>query len=300
MSKNDFIAGSLAGIMQVITGQPFDLLKIKMQTEAVAVSISSSASKIYVNDGVLGFYKGTLSPLVGVSLCVSIQFGANEYAKRMMKSYTKSSQLPVPVLAMCGGFAGFCNAFVASPIELIRIKLQAQKAGTHKFTGSVQTLKYLYSHHGISGVFQGLNSTILREVPAYFTYFGVYEWLMQKAVKTHKGRDQIPLYKISIFGALAGCCLWLSIFPLDVIKSRIQSDTITNSKYKSITDCASQIYAEQGSAGFYRGIKPCMLRGIFANTATFITFEKVNQYLKARKKKKMHWLTQINLINDIW
>jgi len=287
MSKDDFIAGSLAGVMQVLSGQPFDLIKVKMQTQVSNTTIASSVSKIYLNDGILGFYKGTLSPLAGISLCVSIQFGANEYAKRIMKNSYKSNQLPVPVLALCGSFAGFCNAFVASPVELVRIKLQAQKKGSNKFTGSVQTLKYLYSHHGISGVYQGLKSTILREVPGFFIYFGVYEGLMQNSALTHKGRDQIPLYKISIFGALAGCCFWSGIFPLDVIKSRIQADTISNPKYKSIVDCASQIYAEQGSAGFYRGIKPCMLRSLFANIVTFITFEKVNQYLKARKIKNM-------------
>ena len=285
MSKDDFIAGSLAGVMQVLSGQPFDLIKVKMQTQVSNTTIASSVSKIYLNDGILGFYKGTLSPLAGISLCVSIQFGANEYAKRIMKNSYKSNQLPVPVLALCGSFAGFCNAFVASPVELVRIKLQAQKKGSNKFTGSVQTLKYLYNHHGISGVFQGLNSTILREVPAYFIYFGVYEGLMQRAVKTYGGRDQIPLYKISIFGALAGCCLWAGIFPLDVIKSRIQADTISTPKYKSIADCANKVHAEQGLAGFYRGIKPCMIRAVFANIATFITFEKVNQFLKARKKK---------------
>ena len=68
MSKDDFIAGSLAGVMQVLSGQPFDLIKVKMQTQVSNTTIASSVSKIYLNDGILGFYKGTLSPLAGISL----------------------------------------------------------------------------------------------------------------------------------------------------------------------------------------------------------------------------------------
>ena len=33
ISFNDIIAGSLAGIVQVLVGQPFDMMKVRMQTK---------------------------------------------------------------------------------------------------------------------------------------------------------------------------------------------------------------------------------------------------------------------------
>ena len=287
LSKNDFISGSLAGIMQVLSGQPFDLIKVKMQTLATKTTVLNSAKNIFNTEGIMGFYKGTLSPLTGISFCVSIQFGANEFAKRIAKEYYKTSQLGVIPLGSCGAFAGFCNSFVASPVELVRIKLQAQKPGVNKFTGSFHVIQYLYSNYGLRGVYSGLIITIMREAPGYFLYFGTYEVLMQKAEKSYGLRETVPLYKISLYGALSGTAFWIGIFPIDVIKSRLQADTIKNPKYKSIGDCANQIYAELGINGFFKGLKPCLLRVPFANMATFITFEKVNGFLKRRDQKSI-------------
>lgn len=286
MSLNDFISGSLAGVMQVFSGQPFDLLKVKMQTQVGSAGIVEIAKDIFSSDGIKGFYKGTLSPLIGISFCVSIQFGANEFMKNVMQNYKKTNDLTPLNLATSGGFAGFCSAFIASPVELLRIKLQAQDSASTKFTGSIQCLRYLFNTHGLKGVYQGLSITIIREIPAYFFYFGVYESLMKNSLKTYKNRESIPMYMISIYGALGGLSLWLSVYPVDVIKSRMQSDTITDPKYSSNLDCAKKIYAEQGVPGFFKGIKPCLLRAAIANTATFITFEKVNGYLKRRDKLK--------------
>ena len=41
------------------------------------------ATGILKNEGPLAFYKGTLTPLIGIGACVSVQFGAFNYARRL-------------------------------------------------------------------------------------------------------------------------------------------------------------------------------------------------------------------------
>lgn len=50
-------------------------------------------------------------------------------------------------------------------------------------------------------------------------------------------------------------------------------------QYKSVVDCAQQIYARDGFKGFYRGFVPCLLRSAPTNGISFLAFELAMQYL---------------------
>jgi len=247
---------------------------------------------IYKNEGLFAFYKGTLSPLIGVSACVSVQFGSNEFGKRL-KTRIKRKRNPTANLAVkdfmqCGGFSGFCNAFIQGPVEMFRIKMQVQGASAiQKYNGSIDCFQKTFSQFGIKGVYQGLLITICREVPAFTIYFGVYESLMQKAERTYGERKNIPIYKIVTFGGLAGLFLWIGTFPIDVVKSCLQADDYIERKYRSIPHCIQEIYRSKGIGGFFNGIAPCLIRAPPINAATFLTFELVAGYLRKDNKKKV-------------
>lgn len=280
ITLKDFCCGTFAGWLQVIVGQPFDIIKVRIQAQSPINPIYKGSidcmKKIYKNEGLSSFYKGTLSPLIGVGACVSIQFGVNEACKRMCKQITKKDNLSLLTLSSCGGIAGLVNSVVSIPVEHIRIKMQIQ--GTKlikKYTGSVDCLMKIYRENGIKGVYHGGMSTVPRELIAYFFYFGTYEGLMQYTAENYYNNDrlQIKTWQILLFGGLSGFGEWLPGYPFDVIKSKYQTDDVKNPKYKSILDCAKRIYKSSGIKGFYRGIVPCLLRAPPANAATFLGFE---------------------------
>lgn len=64
------------------------------------------------------------------------------------------------------------------------------------------------------------------------------------------------------FGALSGYALWASIYPLDVIKSKLQTDSLNKSQqaYKGIIDCAQKTWRTQGVKGFTNGLGPTLVR----------------------------------------
>lgn len=284
LTVKDFVAGTIAGILQVIVGQPFDIIKVRIQAQSQKNPIYKNpfdcAKKIYKNEGLYTFYRGTLSPLVGIGACVSIQFGVNEACKRILKNHRKQKNLENPnnlsllQLATCGSIAGLANAVVAIPVEHIRIKMQVE--GTKlikKYNGSFDCLMKIYKEHGIQGIYKGGAPTLPREAIAYFFYFGMYEGLMQYSEKTHGDRNSIPLWKVLFFGALAGYGEWVPGYPFDVIKSKYQADDIKNPKYTSLKSCAVDIYKTNGFKGFYSGLLPCLMRAPPATAATFAGFE---------------------------
>lgn len=79
---------------------------------------------------------------------------------------------------------------------------------------------------GIRGLFVGLTSTIVREMPGYFFFFGGYEVTRELLAKPNQKRDDIGWQKTMVAGAVGGTVLWLVIFPADVVKSRIQVSNI--------------------------------------------------------------------------
>ena len=76
------------------------------------------AKKILTNEGLVGFYKGTATPLVGVGACVSIQFGTFEYMKRFFRMENESrgrsdTSLTIAQFYLAGAAAGIANTIVA-------------------------------------------------------------------------------------------------------------------------------------------------------------------------------------------
>jgi hypothetical protein len=65
-TAKELTAGSVGGICQVLVGQPFDTVKVRLQTSNLYSGVIDCASKTLKSDGLMGFYKGTLTPLLGV------------------------------------------------------------------------------------------------------------------------------------------------------------------------------------------------------------------------------------------
>ncbi|KAG8767884.1 Mitochondrial carrier protein ymc2 [Serendipita sp. 411] len=243
------------------------------------------AGGILKNEGPLAFYKGTLSPLLGVGACVSIQFGALEYMKRVFQTINlrdgsggvDGKTLSPSQLAIAGASAGLANSIVSGPVEHIRIRLQTQSATNPMYKGPLDAVRKIFAEKGIAGLYKGQIPTLWREGPGYASYFVAYELLMQREMAT-KGirREEIAASHTILYGAIAGYALWFTIYPADVIKSRMQTDGFspaTGQKYTSTMDCVRKVISNEGIAGFRRGLVPTLIRSPFANGATFVGFE---------------------------
>ncbi|KAJ3086245.1 Mitochondrial carrier protein ymc2 [Quaeritorhiza haematococci] len=298
-TAKELFAGSIGGIVQVLVGQPFDTVKVRLQTQPKDAPLYNGMgdciAKTYKNDGFAGFYKGTLTPLIGIGACVSIQFGALEYMKRIFVEKNKAAssptptQLSIPQLFVAGAVSGTANSFLAGPIEHVRTRLQIQtKSGAAGaaagnaaayYTGPGDFVRKVYGAHGIPGIFKGQVVTIVRECLGFGMYFTTYEWLIQRAMRLPNGqqlrRDEVPTWKQCLYGAAAGYALWLTVYPVDAVKSKLQTDSFDKStaKYKSIIDCFRKTYRHEGLGGFYRGFWACMFRAAPVNAATFVAYE---------------------------
>lgn len=63
-----------------LANPPPDIVKVRLQTTTQYSSALDCATQIFKNEGPAAFYKGTLTPLIGIGACVS----------------SSSSALPIP------------------------------------------------------------------------------------------------------------------------------------------------------------------------------------------------------------
>ena len=259
-------------------GQPFDIVKVRLQTTTAYPNALAAATSIYKNEGALAFYKGTLTPLLGIGACVSVQFGGFHQARRWFEARNGSTDsLSYPQYFAAGAFAGVANSFLSSPIEHVRIRLQTQPHGAGKlYSGPLDCVRKLGAHEGLlRGVYRGAGVTVWREAFAYGFWFLSFEYMMNADARRNRiARKDIPSYKVAAYGGLAGEALWLASYPFDVVKSKMQTDGFGEArKYKSARDCFAKTWRAEGARGFWKGIAPTLLRAMPVSAGTFAVVE---------------------------
>ncbi|XP_022651858.1 mitochondrial ornithine transporter 1-like isoform X2 [Varroa destructor] len=226
----DLLAGTLGGIATVLVGQPLDTVKVKMQTFPQLYNNSIFCLKETIRqDGVMrGLYAGTAPAIVANVAENAVLFGAYGLCQKIVKTATgKRNQQDLSSIenAMAGGMASIFSSLTLCPTELVKCKLQAlRETSGHKPTLSMMAMcRMIYRTDGLTGFYRGIGATMVREVPGYFAFFGGYEAARQGFAKCYGcAKKDIGIVGTAVSGGVAGICIWLVIFPADLVKSRMQ------------------------------------------------------------------------------
>lgn len=281
MTNNDnkvaleFFAGCLSGFSKIYSGQPFDIVKVRLQSYQgdVRPSPLTVVANIIKNEGgVTALWKGSLPPLLGIGATVSIQFGVNENVKKYFIKKNGGKKMTTSQLLAAGGLAGFSNTIVSAPAEHFRIRMQTQSKENPVYKGSVDCMKKIYSQYGIRGAFRGVVPTMFRDSIGYGSYFTAYALLLNKFAPGVP-RNELNLGIVGLSGSLAGILFWTLAFPFDVVKTRIQTDNLANPQFRGMGDAFRTVYQTKGLKGFYQGYVPCFFRAIPVNGIVFMLYE---------------------------
>lgn len=213
-------------------------------------------------------------------------------------------------MATAGSLASLCSAFALCPTELIKVRLQAADLDRANSTavsgkgagrppsaaaGTLQVVARVWkTEGGLRGMYRGLGSTVAREMPGYYVFFLAYEasctylneWhrgpLMLATVPTTPSVEHVdPAWVTMTAGAAAGTCLWLVVYPVDAIKSRIQATGGGGAEVSSggfLKAMALSVRTE-GPLALYRGLAPTLLRTVPASAVMFWTVERTKTLL---------------------
>ena len=241
-------------------------------------SPSEIESRIFFAHHLRTFIQGTLTPLVGIGACVSVQFGAFHYARRQFEQSNSTADPTNPTLSygqyyLSGAFAGVANSVISGPIEHVRIRLQTQPHGAQRlYSGPIDCVRKLSAHEGVlAGLYRGEAVTILREAQAYGVWFLAFEYMMNAdAARNGIKRDEISQVKVATYGGLAGEALWLSSYPFDVgMRMRLSDCFAPDKMYRTMRVFFAVSWRGEGARGFWKGIGPTLLRAMPVSAGTF-------------------------------
>lgn len=133
-----------------------------------------------------------------------------------------------------GFISGTTLSFIINPIDYFKVRKQINKEIKNPLTG--------------------LNLCILRESIGCSIYFGVYNEL------------KIRNYNDLISGGVSGATSWLFTYPIDVLKTRIQSDMSFKQAYKL--------------GNFAHGLNYCIFRAALSNAILFYTYQTLYNFIK--------------------
>ncbi|MEQ2217341.1 hypothetical protein XENOCAPTIV_006170 [Xenoophorus captivus] len=185
---------------------------------------------------------------------------------------------------LAGAAAGTIQCVICCPMELAKTRMQMQGTGEKKpskklYKNSLDCLVRIYRREGLWGVNRGMLTTLIRETPGFGVYFWAYDVLTRSLGCEPDNRYMIP--KLLFAGGMAGIASWLSTYPVDVIKSRLQADGVGGvNQYSSIADCVRQSVRKEGYMVFTRGLTSTLLRAFPVNATTFATVTLVLMYAR--------------------
>ncbi|EAT34099.1 AAEL013630-PA [Aedes aegypti] len=259
-----------------------DTVKVKMQTfPTLYKNMIDCTMRTFKRDGVVrGLYAGTLPAIVANVAENSVLFAAYGACQNLVAAVARkpSSELSALDNATAGFLAAFFSSFTLCPTELIKCKLQALREVQQNNlkpgekvpkVSPFQLTRQILRSEGIPGMFRGLTSTFAREMPGYFFFFGGYEASRDLMTEPGQSKDDIGPLKTMVAGAVGGVALWTAIFPADVIKSRIQVQSLR----LSMTQVGVEIFRKEGLMAFYNGLQPTIVRTIPATAVLFVVYE---------------------------
>jgi len=86
--------------------------------------------------------------------------------------------------------------------------------------------------------------------------------------------EQLKTIAILLGGGVAGCASWTVIYPLDFLKSRLQTQSdLSIPKYSGIIDCFRKSVKAEGYRFLFQGWTATFVRAFPVNSITFLVYE---------------------------
>ncbi|KND93312.1 Mitochondrial carnitine carrier [Tolypocladium ophioglossoides CBS 100239] len=281
-------AGGFGGICAVVVGHPFDLVKVRLQTaeRGVYASAVDVVRKSVARDGLRrGLYAGVSAPLVGVTPMFAVSFWGYDLGKQMVGSASAVAPggLSIAQISAAGFLSAIPQTAITAPFERAKVILQVQgqralaPGAQPKYSGGVDVVRQLYREGGLRSVFRGSVATLARDGPGSAAYFAAYEYIKRalspKDAATGRPTGALSLPAVTCAGAAAGVAMWIPVFPVDTVKSRLQ----TAEGHATLAGVVRELYAKGGLKAFYPGFGPALTRAVPANAATFLGVELAHQ-----------------------
>ncbi|CCK71871.1 Mme1p KNAG_0I00800 [Huiozyma naganishii CBS 8797] len=277
------LAGGIGGVIGDSVMHSLDTVKTRQQGTAMTLKYRDmwhAYRTVVVEEGVIrGLYGGYAAAMLGSFPSAAIFFGSYEYTKRTMLDHWQINE------SLCHLVAGFVGdlvssfAYVPSEVFKTRLQLQGRYNNTHFYSGYNyrnlrDAIRTIVKEEGPGALFFGYKATLSRDLPFSALQLAFYEkfrkWAFLYEGKTADQHNLSISYEVAT-GACAGGLAGIITTPLDVVKTRLQTQQPTSSAgdvgmhggaprptvlSTSIRRSLSTVVREEGVLNLFSGVGP--------------------------------------------
>lgn len=285
-STYNFVQGGIAGALGATIVYPIDMVKTRIQNQRSTVvgqmlykNSFDCASKIFRNEGFLGFYRGLGPQLIGVAPEKAIKLTVNDIVRgRAMDPETGRIRLIWELIA--GGTAGGCQVIFTNPLEIVKIRLQVQGETAMVEGAAPKGAVHIVRQLGILGLYRGASACLLRDIPFSAIYFPAYSHLKKDIFNEGYNGKQLSFLETLGSAAIAGMPAAYLTTPADVVKTRLQVEARKGQlHYKGLTDAFVKIYREEGFKALFKGGPARIVRSSPQFGFTLLAYEYLHKFL---------------------
>ena len=259
---------------------PVDTIKTNMQV-APSSSSQSPANLLQVTRalvqerGVLRLYRGVTAVVIGAIPSHAVNYAAYEFFKRKFGGDQPGHH--VLANAVAGSLATCAHDAVITPLDVVKQRLQVVNS---RYSGVLHCVKAILREEGIGAFYASYPTTVLMNVPFMAVHFAGYESF--KLLLTGADRqDEHGVAEELIAGGLAGACAGLVSTPLDVVKTRIQTQMGGDRvRAKRALVVVKELWRAEGMRGFTRGASARVLYFMPSAAICWTTYETMKRLLK--------------------
>lgn len=174
---------------------PLEIVKIRLQVQGEVAKTVEGAPKrsamwIIRNLGLLGLYKGATACLLRDVPFSAIYFPAYSHLKTGLFGESKTKKLGVLQLLTAGAIAGMPAAYLTTPFDVIKTRLQVEaRKGESSYNGVTHAAKTIMKEEGFQAFWKGGPARILRSSPQFGFTLAAYEVLKSVLPMPGSGAD---------------------------------------------------------------------------------------------------------------
>lgn len=260
----DFYASYISGSIGILIGNPLDLIKVRLQSQPQTTRIPSPSPlppaktvKSYTNflQTTSSLARGTAAPILGYGALNALLFMTYNRTSSFLDHHNVFGPLTDPHapsnpgtsnlwnIWIAGAIGGLATWIISTPTEIVkcRAQLQNSSSSSSRLPSSYHITKSIIHTDGVRGLFRGGVVTALRDSIGYGFYFWSYE-LTTRLLASNKTGDESKggeAMKVLLCGGIAGVVTWGSIFPLDMVKTRVQTQFLMAGSSSSLSSPSS-------------------------------------------------------------